>query len=72
VKKDLQIAGPTLNMAHVRLAGAGLFWLVAAGWFVMREKYYWLVVDKPSEHTAHFVSKNKKIKRRLQRIKTAL
>jgi hypothetical protein len=24
-------------------------WLVAAGWFVLREKYCWLVVDKPSE-----------------------
>jgi hypothetical protein len=24
-------------------------WLVAGGWFVMREKYCWLVVDKPSE-----------------------
>jgi hypothetical protein len=23
--------------------------LVAGGWFVLREKYYWLVVDKPSE-----------------------
>jgi hypothetical protein len=25
-------------------------WLVAAGWFVVREKYCWLVADKPSEH----------------------
>jgi hypothetical protein len=25
-------------------------WLVAGGWFVLREKYCWLVVDKPSEH----------------------
>jgi hypothetical protein len=24
-------------------------WLVAGGWFVVREKYCWLVVDKPSE-----------------------
>jgi hypothetical protein len=24
-------------------------WLVAGGWFVMREKYCWLVADKPSE-----------------------
>jgi hypothetical protein len=24
-------------------------WLVAGGWFVLREKYYWLVADKPSE-----------------------
>jgi hypothetical protein len=40
------------------MAGAGLFWekstagwlrLVAGGWFVLREKYYWLVADKPSE-----------------------
>jgi hypothetical protein len=23
--------------------------LVAGGWFVLREKYYWLVADKPSE-----------------------
>jgi hypothetical protein len=25
-------------------------WLVADGWFVLREKYCWLVADKPSEH----------------------
>jgi hypothetical protein len=24
-------------------------WLVAGGWFVVREKYCWLVTDKPSE-----------------------
>jgi hypothetical protein len=24
-------------------------WLVASGWFVVREKYCWLVTDKPSE-----------------------
>jgi hypothetical protein len=24
-------------------------WLVADGWFVPREKYCWLVADKPSE-----------------------
>jgi hypothetical protein len=24
-------------------------WLVADGWFVLREKYCWLVADKPSE-----------------------
>jgi hypothetical protein len=24
-------------------------WLVAGGWFVLREKYCWLVADKPSE-----------------------
>jgi hypothetical protein len=24
-------------------------WLVADGWFVLREKYRWLVADKPSE-----------------------
>jgi hypothetical protein len=24
-------------------------WLVADGWFVVREKYCWLVADKPSE-----------------------
>jgi hypothetical protein len=23
--------------------------LVAGGWFVLREKYWWLVADKPSE-----------------------
>jgi hypothetical protein len=34
---------------------SGLFvWLVADGWcwFVLREKYYWLVADKPSEQAA--------------------
>jgi hypothetical protein len=25
------------------------YWLVAGGWFVLREKYCWLVADKPSE-----------------------
>jgi hypothetical protein len=25
------------------------YWLVADGWFVVREKYCWLVADKPSE-----------------------
>jgi hypothetical protein len=25
------------------------YWLVAGGWFVLREKYWWLVDDKPSE-----------------------
>jgi hypothetical protein len=29
-----------LRIQHVRLAG---------GWFVLREKYCWLVADKPSE-----------------------
>jgi hypothetical protein len=24
-------------------------WLVVGGWFVMREKYCWLVADKPNE-----------------------
>jgi hypothetical protein len=28
-------------------------WLVAGGWFVVREKYYWLVADKPSEETVN-------------------
>jgi hypothetical protein len=26
-----------------------VLWLVAGGWFVLREKYYWLVADKQSE-----------------------
>jgi hypothetical protein len=25
------------------------YWLVADGWFVLREKYCWLVADKPNE-----------------------
>jgi hypothetical protein len=29
-------------------------WLVAGGWFVVREKYCWLVADKPSEHGVKF------------------
>jgi hypothetical protein len=24
-------------------------WLVADGWFVLREKYCWLVIDKPND-----------------------
>jgi hypothetical protein len=27
-------------------------WLVAGGWFVLRGKYCWLVADKPSEQHA--------------------
>jgi hypothetical protein len=43
------------NMQLVRLAGGWFVlrekycWLVADGWFVLREKYCWLVADKPSE-----------------------
>jgi hypothetical protein len=41
----------------VRLAGGWCWfvlrekysWLVVGGWFVVREKYCWLVADKPSE-----------------------
>jgi hypothetical protein len=28
-------------------------WLVADGWFILREKYCWLVADKPSEQGAY-------------------
>jgi hypothetical protein len=28
-------------------------WLVVGGWFVLREKYCWLVADKPSEQAAN-------------------
>jgi hypothetical protein len=28
-------------------------WLVVGGWFVLREKYCWLVADKPSEQVAY-------------------
>jgi hypothetical protein len=30
-------------------------WLVADGWFILREKYCWLVADKPSEQGGCFV-----------------
>jgi hypothetical protein len=30
-------------------------WLVVGGWFVMREKYFWLVADKPSEQAETIV-----------------
>jgi hypothetical protein len=39
-------------MPFLRAQFYGLFvWLVADGWcwFVLREKYCWLVADKPSE-----------------------
>jgi hypothetical protein len=29
-------------------------WLVADGWFVLREKYCWLVADKPNEQGVNF------------------
>jgi hypothetical protein len=28
--------------------------LLAGGWFVLREKYCWLVADKPNEHAERF------------------
>jgi hypothetical protein len=28
--------------------------LVVGGWFVLREKYCWLVADKPSEQAGNF------------------
>jgi hypothetical protein len=31
--------------------------LVAGGWFVLREKYCWLVADKPSEQAVVFPSR---------------
>jgi hypothetical protein len=31
-------------------------WLVAGGWFVLREKYCWLVADKPSEQGEYLCS----------------
>jgi hypothetical protein len=32
-------------------------WLVAGGWFFLREKYCWLVADKPSEQARCLSSK---------------
>jgi hypothetical protein len=49
------------------MAGAGLFWekstagwlrLVAGGWFVLREKYCWLVADKPSEQAGIYLPRD--------------
>jgi hypothetical protein len=31
-------------------------WLVPDGWFVLREKYCWLVADKPSEQADNNVT----------------
>jgi hypothetical protein len=33
-------------------------WLVVGGWFVLREKYYWLVADNPSEQVCHVKTKD--------------
>jgi hypothetical protein len=33
-------------------------WLVADGWFVLREKYRWLVADKPNEQASQRGRKN--------------
>jgi hypothetical protein len=30
--------------------------LLTGGWFVVREKYCWLVVDKPDEQRCHVVA----------------
>jgi hypothetical protein len=36
------------------VVGADLFWEKNTnGWFVPREKYRWLVADKPNEHGVH-------------------
>jgi hypothetical protein len=50
------------NIQHVRLAGGWCWfvlrekyrWLVADGWFVLREKCCWLVADKPNEQGGSF------------------
>jgi hypothetical protein len=31
-----------------------VLWLVVGGWFVLREKYCWLMADKPSEQAVWF------------------
>jgi hypothetical protein len=31
-------------------------WLVAGGWFVLREKYCWLVADQPSEQGNMYIN----------------
>jgi hypothetical protein len=31
-------------------------WLVGDGWFVLRENYCWLVADKPNEQRVEIVS----------------
>jgi hypothetical protein len=54
---------PFRAIQPVRLAGGWCWfvlrekycWLVADGWFVLREKYCWLVADKPSEQADRFV-----------------
>jgi hypothetical protein len=33
-------------------------WLVVGGWFVLREKYCWLVADKPSEQVCTVKTKD--------------
>jgi hypothetical protein len=40
---------------RVLLAGCGWLRLVAGGWFVLREKYCWLVADKPSEQAGYLI-----------------
>jgi hypothetical protein len=30
-------------------------WLIVGGWFVLREKYCWLVADKPSEQAVRLL-----------------
>jgi hypothetical protein len=40
--------------------------LVAGGWFVLREKYCWLVADKPSEQAeSTLITKRQKLRRLL-------
>jgi hypothetical protein len=29
-------------------------WLVVDGWFVLKEKYFWLMTDKPNEQGNRF------------------
>jgi hypothetical protein len=42
-------------MAMQRSACSFGWWLIAGGWFVLREKYCWLVAEKPSEQCAYLL-----------------
>jgi hypothetical protein len=45
---------PSFSSAWWLMTGAGLFWEKnTAGWFILREKYCWLVADKPNEQGAY-------------------
>jgi hypothetical protein len=50
VEEDMQPVRSAGGWWLVLVYRVGDGWLVGDGWFILREKYCWLVADKPNEH----------------------